>query len=76
MFLYVGLPDAISTQQSMLVTSALLGNARIPGAPFVDAEGSPYIVDTDYFGKKRSLENPTAGPFEHIGQGRRKLKVW
>jgi hypothetical protein len=33
-------------------------------------------VDADYFGKQRSKTKPTAGPFEHPGEGDLKLKVW
>ena len=37
---------------------------------------SPITIDTDYFGKKRNKENPTAGPFERPGKGDLRLKVW
>ena len=58
------------------VTTALLGNAAIPGLPYEQADGAPIRVDTDYFGKSRSQANPTPGPFENPGQGELNLKVW
>jgi alpha-L-arabinofuranosidase len=61
--------------RTVQVTTALLGTAKIPGLTCVNADGSPLIVDTDYFGAKRSPTKPTAGSFEKPGQGTLKLKV-
>ncbi len=52
-----------------LVTTELLGKAKIPGLPYENADGSPLKVNTDFFGKKRSKTNPTPGPFEKPGTG-------
>jgi alpha-N-arabinofuranosidase len=52
-----------------------LGKARIPGLAYENADGSPVIVDSDYFGKKRKESGPSAGPFEDPGQGDLRLKV-
>lgn len=67
-----GLPKAATT----LVTTALLGKARIPGVAFENADGSPLVIDNDYFGAKRNASHPSAGPFENLGTGALKLKVW
>jgi alpha-N-arabinofuranosidase len=58
-----------------LVTTKLLGQARIPRLPYVDADGSSLKISTDYFGKKRSKANPTAGPFEAPRIGALTLQV-
>jgi len=58
-----------------LVTTKLLGQARIPGLPYEDADGSSLEIRTDYFGKKRSRTNPSAGPFEGPGTGALSLRV-
>ncbi len=58
------------------VTTEILGQAKIPGLPYENADGSPLKVDSDYFGQKRSTTKPTAGPFENPGAGDQKLKVW
>jgi len=58
------------------VTTELLGNAKIPNLPYENADGSPLVVDTDYFGAKRSTSAPTPGPFENPSTGDIKLKVW
>jgi len=63
-------------QQRVLITSEMLGKAKIPGVPFMMPDGSPIIIDTDFLHKKRSNINPMVGPFEHLLPGKNKLKVW
>jgi alpha-N-arabinofuranosidase len=59
-----------------LVTTELLGRAKIPDLSYEQPDGSPYRIDTDYFGKKRNTANPSPGPFEFPDDGRQVLKVW
>jgi len=59
-----------------LVTTALLGQAKIPGVGYESADGSGIRLDTDYFGKRRSKAKPTAGPFENPAKGPLSLRVW
>ena len=63
-------------EKTQLVTSELLGKAKVPNLGFETRDGRRLVIDTDYFGKPRDLENPTPGPFENPGSGRVKLKVW
>jgi len=58
-----------------LVTTELLGKAKISELPYENPDGSPLKIDTDYFGKQRNEANPTPGPFENPGQGDLTLKV-
>jgi alpha-N-arabinofuranosidase len=62
--------------QRPLVTSDLLGKATVPDAPFENRDGTPYRIDTDYFGKKRSADSPMPGPFRLTGETRLQVKVW
>ena len=57
-------------------TSEMLGKAKIPGLPYENADGSPLVIDIDYFGAKRNPNAPSAGPFENPASGQLKLKVW
>jgi len=57
------------------VTTELLGKAVVPNVPFEQPDGSPIVIDTDYFGKPRSGSNPTPGPFEQPGDGFVEFKV-
>ncbi len=58
------------------VTTARLGRTHVSQQAFEDADGAPLAIDTDYFGAKRSPTAPTAGPFERLGGGELKFKVW
>jgi len=58
-----------------LVTSELLGKAKIPGLPYLQPDRSPYRLDTDYLGNERDAANPFPGPFE-MPEGKHVVKVW
>ncbi len=58
------------------VTTELLGKAAIPNLPYEQPDGSPIRVDTDYFGKPRTESALMPGPFEKVGEGTQRLKVW
>ena len=75
-YLHLTLGQAVQKSGAKLVTTELLGKAKIPGLPFDNPDGSPVKIDTDYFGKRRNEASPTAGPFENPGAGPLPLKVW
>jgi hypothetical protein len=75
-YLHLTLGSSLQKVGTTRVTTSLLGKARIPGLAYENADGSPLVIDSDYFGKKRKEANPCAGPFENPGQGELKLKVW
>ena len=47
-----------------LVTTEVLGIARVPGLRYENRDGTAIRVSTDYFGSVRSPD-PAPGPFEH-----------
>ncbi|MFO1491808.1 MAG: carbohydrate-binding protein [Kiritimatiellia bacterium] len=59
-----------------IVTTELLGKARIPDLPFERADGSPYRLDRDYFGAKRNPANPFPGPVEPSSGEKSSFTVW
>jgi alpha-N-arabinofuranosidase len=59
-----------------LVTSEMLGKAKIPDLPYEDPDGKPYRLDTDYFGNIRNTNNPYPGPFDEPKEGKQLIKVW
>jgi alpha-N-arabinofuranosidase len=75
-FLHIALDDSLRVLDNPFVTTELLGRAKIPGAAYENPDGTPLKIDTDYFGKKRSQTDPTAGPCENPGVGNLSLKVW
>ncbi len=63
----------LRTAATKLVTTELLGRAKIAGLGYENADGSRLVIDRDYSGKKRNTSAPSAGPFEDPGP---RLKVW
>jgi len=76
MVLHLALEKSLRQAQTRLVTTALLGKAKIPDLPYVNPDNSLLNLDRDYFGKRRSQSRPTPGPFENPGAGIQKLGVW
>ncbi len=59
-----------------LVNTALLGTTKVSGLMFENTDGTPVVIDSDYFGKKRNPSAPSPGPFEEPGQGGVRLRLW
>lgn len=70
------LDDLYANEKSQLITTEILGKAKVSHAAYDNPDGTPLTIDTDYLGNKRSKSNPSAGPFENPGKGILKLKVW
>jgi hypothetical protein len=62
--------------KTKLITTSMLGKAKMPKEGFENPDGTPLKIDTDYLGAKRSESNPFPGPFENPGKGELRLKVW
>jgi len=75
-FLHITLDDSCNALDNSLVTTAFLGRAKMANVAYENPDGTPLIIDTDYFGKKRSEVNLSAGPFANPGEGKLTLKVW
>ncbi len=75
-YLHLTWDPAMRNPNTTLVTTELLGKAKIPGLAYENPDGSPLKVNTDYFGKRRGKAGPTPGPFENPDEGPVQLKVW
>lgn len=62
--------------KAKIINTAILGKAKIPKAAFDNPDGTPMVLDKDYFGKTRSGDKTVAGPFAAPGEGNVTLKVW
>jgi len=72
--LQIALDAAWKTQQTRkLVSTNLLGRAKIADLPYVNPDDTPLRIGADYFGAKRDETNPFPGPFE---QPEGELKLW
>jgi len=69
-------PNWKKEQKRLLITTELLGKAKVPNLSYENGDGTPLKINTDYFGKKRNVANPFPGPFENAGNETIKLKVW
>ena len=69
-------PESIKKLKTKTITTELLGKAIVPEQGFENRDGSPLLIDSDFFGKKRDLKNSTAGPFENLQKGKLSIKVW
>ncbi|MDF7822682.1 alpha-L-fucosidase [Pontiellaceae bacterium B12227] len=74
-YLELTLPETLTEQTTLPVTTKRLGKARVPDAAFTNPDGTTLSINADYYGKKRE-PNPSAGPFQNTGSGTLKLKVW
>ena len=75
-YLNINVGQSLAKAATVLVTTELLGKAKIPGVGYENPDGSPLQIDTDYFGNKRNPAKPTPGPFENPGQGDLNLNIW
>ena len=57
-YLHLTLGPAVQKSNTTLVTTELLGKAKISGLPYENPDGSPLKIDTDYFGKSRNEAQP------------------
>jgi alpha-N-arabinofuranosidase len=70
------LDEALPTASTTVVTTERLGKAKVSGQAYENADGSPVVIDYDFFGKSRGRRHPTPGPFEGLGTGPVEIKVW
>lgn len=69
-------PEWLKGEKRNLITTDFLGETLISKAKYELPNGEPIIIDTDYFGKKRSKSNPTPGPFEGLSAEKKLIKIW
>lgn len=75
-YLKLALSQGFSGVQTQFITTDILGKAKIPKARFDKPDGTFLKIDSDYFGRLRSENKPSAGPFENPGKEPVKLAVW
>uniref|UniRef100_UPI003216A134 NosD domain-containing protein n=1 Tax=uncultured Draconibacterium sp. TaxID=1573823 RepID=UPI003216A134 len=75
-FLYMNSDKQMVKMKNKVITTALLGKAQISGLPYENPDGTPLVIEYDYWGEIKNKRNPTAGPFEKQNSGEIKVKVW
>lgn len=74
-FLKVTVRRGVDRANTQLVTTELLGKTRVSKLGYENADGSPVVIDYDFFGKPRDKESPTAGPFEDLAPGGQLMEI-
>jgi alpha-N-arabinofuranosidase len=59
-----------------VVTTKMLGQAKVSKCAYENRDGSPVKIDTDYFGNPRDKKNPFPGPFENPTGDKKEIKAW
>ena len=75
-FLNFSFDTSIINLNNKVVSTEMLGRVKTSDMKFENADGSPYKIDKDYFGKQRNLQNPFPGPFQLIRSDTMRIKVW
>ncbi len=75
-YLQFTLHESYYQHQVDIVTTEILGEAKIPRALFDLPDGSPLRIDRDYFGSIRTADKNHAGPFSALNKGKVVLGVW
>jgi alpha-N-arabinofuranosidase len=75
-YLQLSVGNELRQVDTARVDTRLLGEAKVPKLPYVQANGSPVAVDRDFWGKRRSRAHPTPGPFEKPATSPTALRVW
>jgi len=75
-YLHMTLDQSFFNHKGSIITTTLLGKAKIPNAKFENADGTSLQIDMDYFGTKRGGEHVAAGPFSKPEPGELQLKLW
>ncbi|MBN1387817.1 MAG: right-handed parallel beta-helix repeat-containing protein [Bacteroidales bacterium] len=75
-FLFLNVDEEILKMNNQLVSTDLLGTAKIPDQAYTYPDGTDIKIDRDFFGYERSKRNPVPGPFEKLKPGMNTLKLW
>ena len=61
---------------SQPVATALLGKTMVSMQDFVKPDGSPLVLEQDFFGAAHRKGTPAPGPFSTASDGNAEIKVW
>lgn len=75
-YLHLTMDESGLNIQRELITTSLLGEAKMPDQEFENPDGTAILMDTDFLGNKRNVGNPMVGPFENLKPGVNRLNVW
>jgi len=68
------MPEQLPATQ--LISTEILGVAKMPRQKFEDMDGKPIVFNTDYLNQVRNSATPVPGPIESIFTVKSRIKVW
>ncbi|MDY4976866.1 MAG: right-handed parallel beta-helix repeat-containing protein [Clostridia bacterium] len=74
-YLEIKIPQEIQKVNTMLIGTENLEPPRISEQPYENPDGTPIVLDEDYFGEIRTNQ-PTPGPIEALQSGRQRILLW
>ncbi|MBQ2501132.1 MAG: hypothetical protein II524_01560, partial [Bacteroidales bacterium] len=74
-YVKITVDNAITRAQTKLMGTDNLGKTYYSNGYYENPDGTPLVVDKDFFGNARSSK-PVPGPFENIRQGENEFCVW
>jgi len=75
-YLHLKIDGSILQMNNPLIDTKVLGRVKTSDMWFENADGSPFEINEDYFGKKRKRENPKPGPFSELQPGEMVIRIW
>jgi hypothetical protein len=75
-FLKLNLDAGFNNNKVPIITSEILGMAKIPKVRYENSDETTIVLNKDYFGKMREGDMTNAGPFADQIEGNVTLKVW
>jgi hypothetical protein len=75
-YLQISVTQSYFNQKLEMITTELLGKAKIPKAAFDNPDGTPLRIDSDFLGIKRLDSSVLAGPFAGLIYGKQLINVW
>ncbi len=74
-YLELDMPKGFCQIKTRIISTDDLVPPRISGQPFENPDGTPMVIDCDYFGNSRG-NAPIAGALENLSEGHNKILVW
>jgi alpha-L-arabinofuranosidase len=74
--LHLKVDECLCAVDTAVVSTETLGCAFQSEAPYESADGSPLVIDTDYFGNARPGGKPLPGPFAALETGQQMLRLF
>lgn len=68
--------ESVSQMKNEVVSTVLLGKAKILDQKYENPDATEITIDTDYYGKERDTRNPAPGPFRFERKKANHYKVW